>query len=247
MDIDVTAEGKKVTINLHRGHGNALNHNFLKEILSCIEEIEKRTDIAIVVIRSGIPHIVSSGLDLGELFVVGEPSISRQNVIEAVRLTYEINKKIIESKHIYYFVGNAMVIGAAVSIMLACDFRVASEKSWIWLPDVQYGGLLADGGLELLRYRGTSSIANKIAISNNRLNAVQLKEAGIFDWVSKPEQLENSVNRDLERMEKLSLLSMSLTKKILNRDLSITFHEELLEKIFDSEDVYLMMSQYISR
>lgn len=244
MNVDIGVYDKRVYLKLHRKNANALNLAFLKELSNSIDEIETFRDISLIIIQSDIKGICSSGLDLGELFIKDDRKKTRQNIMTAVKMVFEINQKILRSKHIYYFIANGALIGSAVSLMLACDIRGAASNSWIWMPDVMYGGLLGDGGIDLLVQRSSTLDANKIGLLNIRYNAAQLKDNGVFDWVCKVDEMELHLQRELKRIEGLSLLSMSLTKKIINQHIQITYQEELLNQLFDLEDVYIRMSKY---
>jgi enoyl-CoA hydratase len=245
LNVDIVLYDKRAYIKLHRKNANALNLSFLKELSNCIDEVETLKEIRLVIIQSAIKGICSSGLDLGELFIKDDRKKTRQNIMTAVKMVFEINQKILGSKHIYYFIANGALIGSAVSIMLACDIRGATNNSWIWLPDVRYGGLLGDGGIDLLVQRSSIADANSIGLLNSRYNAAQLRNNGVFDWVCKTDEVELYIQKELIRIEEFSLLSMSLTKKIINQQIRITYQEELLHQIFDSEDVYIQMSKYI--
>ena len=169
---------------LNRPRTNSLSHTLLEELLEAVTAFDAENEITAVVLSSRLPFGFSGGLDLGSFYVSGEHELTGSNVYKAVYLTFQINRKIVSSDKILIAVLSGPVIGSAASIAFSCDIRIADSGAWFWLPDPQYGGLLADGGLEMLtRHIGNSracTLADSLSLKDISIPSIR----GILTSVS---------------------------------------------------------------
>lgn len=228
---------------LSRPRTNSLNHEFLVEIYNRICAFEVDANIHYVVILSDLPFGFSSGLDLGAFF--SDSNKFAANVFNAVQQVYEINKKIISSPKIYLAGLSGPVIGSAASFVFSCDFRLAATNTWFWLPDPQYGGLLADGGLELLVRLVGLSKAKMFALTNERINAAQAFDSGMINKLYDIDKLHKSIDDFVSKLLKYSYDTISYSKQIMNSGLLPQFHNDALNNILQSGDLPNRMSRFL--
>lgn len=230
-------------LKLMNGRTNQLNISFLEELEKSIIEIENDSQIRTVVLTSGLPFGFSSGLDLSSLYVYNSHIKTADNVFKAVKKVYDINKKIISSKKIYISALSGPVIGSAMSIVLSCDLRIADKTSWFWLPDPQYGGLLGDGGIELLCKLIGNSRAGMLLLTNDRVNSSKADELGLLYKLVSCDSIKEAI-AVAKRLSSFSYESLDLTKQLINESVLDCFCEEKLKEIVYSKNTFKRLSEY---
>lgn len=201
---------------LDRQPSNALDLLFLKELRNQIKAIEHDDSIQCVIMTSKCRTIFSSGLDLSSLTDCKSREM-RIRILKAVWCVHGIVKQIMNSKKIYIAALNGAVIGSAVSIVMACDFIFAHKNAWFWLPDPQYGGLLADGGLDIIKMTVGIPNAKRIGMTNERIIAQDAKDMGIINHI-----VDNGCVKDFVQSFATDLLqhafpTLQKTKAIINK------------------------------
>lgn len=246
MDINLIVEGNRYYLNFFIKNTNQLNLEVLKKLYVYLIKIEKK-ELGIVILRSNLPNIFSSGLDMHSVYEKNNKDITYQNVIYIVKAAFEINAFIIKSKHIYLAAINGATIGTAFSLVLACDIRVTSGNAWFWLPDPQYGGIMVDGGLELLTSRAGTSINALMSLTNHRYSADNLLKWGLVMSVYSKEEFQKAVNYEVDKLISNSLITLSYSKKIINKDINMIFKEEYLNQVLHQGNTFERLSSYIQK
>lgn len=206
-------------LELDNPPANALDLSFLCRFYHRLTEIEKDKDIKGIVLTSKNHAVFSSGLDLQKL-TYSKKEYKRHYVLKAVRHVYKIVRLITESKKIYFAVIRGAVIGSAVSIVCACDFRFASPDAWFWLPDPQYKGLQADGGLDLIKGISGSAYAKQIGMTNERFNSRYLLKAGLIHKIKdRGSVYDDTIQYAKKLFRYASYNTLSETKAIINRNI----------------------------
>ena len=202
---------------------------------------EKNCNTRCVLLESDKKFIFSSGLDL-RCILAGKRG--KQNLVRAVWMVYRINKLIINSDKIFIAMLNGGVIGSAVSIAMACDFRIASERAWFWLPDPQHGGLLADGGIELLQKSVGVSNTKKLCMTNVRINSQEAYDMGLLYQITVSEDLRNATEIFIKNIITKSYTTLKNTKAILNKRVLKHFQLLKLIKIIYSKELEGRLKNY---
>lgn len=247
MYTEIEILGAIGVLGLNRPRTNSLNHAFLQEIYEKICYLDSLYSINVVIVKSLQPFGFSSGLDLGSFFIEESLELSADNIYRGVSIVYKINEKILSSKKIFIAALRGPVIGSSLSIAISCDFRVASQNTWFWLPDPQYGGLLADGGIELLQKLIGTSRAAMILLSNDRIDVELAREWGLFYKVTSEEDFEKTVLSLARRLSNFSELTLGLNKKILNKESIGYFKKEELKEIVNSQSTYTRLGSYFKK
>lgn len=244
MYIETEIIGNIGILVLNHASTNSLNKEFLQEVMHGICLFEDTDTIKVISILSKLPFGFSSGLDLGSLFEINSSKQTADKIFEAVEMVYWINNKILNSKKIYVAALAGPVIGSAVSLALSCDFRLADENAWFWLPDPQYGGFLADGGIDMLRKMVGVSRANMMLITNDRISARIAYEWGLLYAITQRKLLNETVMKLCKRLADYSAHTLWLTKEKINNHIVGDFQKDKLREIVDSIEMYNRIKSY---
>ena len=231
-------------IYFNRPDTNSLNQELLDELYDKVCWASKHQDIRVVILTSKLPFGFSSGLDLGS-FMDERQTIFAEKVYNAVYKSFQTAKAITQSPKIFIAAIAGPVIGSAASIVFGCDFRIAAPGTWFWLPDTQYGGLLADGGIELLTKLTGNSRTAMLTLTNDRINLDIADKWGLIYKTAERKELHEIAFSTARRLCGYSFQTLSSHKKIINEGLLNDFREKQLKEILASEDTYQKLLSYM--
>ena len=120
---------------------------------------------------------------------------------------------------------NGVAAGAGMSLALACDFRIASEKA-SFIEAFIHVGLVPDAGnlFYLPRIIGHAK-AMELAVFGEKISAEKAKELGLVTQVVTIDNWDNEVSAFAERLANLPTKAIWLIK----RNLKASWHENLEE------------------
>lgn len=243
MYIDVDIREEVCFFSLNRPNTNSLNQELLNELYDKICWSSEQENVKIVILTSRLSFGFSSGLDLKSL--MDTKAVFAERVYNLVYRCFKIVKSIVQSPKIFIAAVAGPVIGSAASITFSCDFRIAAPDTWFWLPDTQYGGLLVDGGIELLAKLIGNSRAFMITATNDRINLDEAEKWGLIYKIAGHKELDETSYSVAKRLCALSFKTLSLHKKIINEGVLNDFRESQLKDILSSEDAYKKIKSYM--
>ncbi len=244
MLVQMSVVGNVGIIKLNKKPTNTLDLQMLNKLYEYIRKMEENLEIRVVILSSEVQGTFSSGLDLRSLYVKNDKEHTMNNIYNAVSMVYKIISSITASKNIFIASLKGYAIGSAMTISLGCDIRIGCNNAWFWLPDPQYGGLLAEGGLELLRESVGISRTNMIALTNNRIDMKTAYEWGLIYQIESIETVDEHALKLAERLCQYSPHTLSKTKKIINKGILSEFHKVQLNEILHSNELYERMNNY---
>ncbi len=228
-------EKNYIVLELNEPPGNSLKISVLKKLYQDMKMAEEEKKFQGVILVSCNKNTFSSGLDLGELMSKSKWK-TRLGIVYSVWLVHKLATFIVNSNKIYVAGAEGAVIGSAVTLFAACDQRIGTEHTWFWIPDPQYGGLLADGGIELLRNLCGITNAGKICLTNKRVQAEEARQWGLLHQVVKHKDLTEYCDNYSEKLLHYSYDTLKHTKHILNQELRLKFHViRILKSVFSKE------------
>ncbi len=216
---------------------NSLDIPHLRRILKRLKEIERRSDSRAVIISSSRTAVFSSGLDLKAMLCPGRWSTACR-IIQAEILVYRIVRTIRNSQMVFIAQLNGGVIGSAVSIAMACDFRLGNQDVWFWMPDPRYGGLPADGVLDLLSAAAGPGTARRLCLAMERIGAEEALACGCLHRIVDRDALKDTARYFASEIAVRAPLSLRYTKRILNSSVRIRFPFWKLLHIVVSREMY---------
>lgn len=237
--------GSILVLELEQPPSNAFTRKFLKELYRELKLAEKDTCKIGIILKSKYQSCFSAGLDLGS--IPKEKFARRCCIFFLVCKVHKLVRFITHSKKIYIASLKGAVIGSAVSLVLACDFCFADMDAWLWLPDPFYGGLLADGGIELIKkYTGIAN-AKRLCLTNQRIDAKEAKEMGIVSKIAENGSLNEVVLGFGHKLAEYSSITLGETKRMFNQDICRTLPLLRLWKVIRSKELEERMNQILGK
>lgn len=228
----VQKEREVVTVILNRPEKlNAMTHELLVELGTAMDEVNAMGDARVVIIR-GQGRAFSSGTDLQSLTTGGidrgRPGfryhITRMQ--ETFNRMERLEKPVIAQIHGY-------ALGAAMELVLACDFRICSFDCKFSLPEVRYGILPDLGGCQRLSRVVGLAKAKELVMLARTIDGAEAERIGLVHKAVEAEELEGEVHRWAEEILALPPLSVGLGKRVLDKsaDMDMMSAQDLTTQI----------------
>jgi len=218
-------------ITLNRpDQGNSINEQLIKDINSALDEIEKDTEVRVVVITGG-EKFFCSGADLKEPRLPGR---SRRANSLFTRIERFDKPTIVAI--------NGYALGGGFEISLCCDFRVAAEDARLGTPEVKVG-IIASGGatLRLPRLVGLAR-AKEFLLLGESITGTQALAMGIVNRISPPGKALDEAKKLAQMLIDKPPLSLKAVKdcvlagQLMETDSAIEYIIQTADRLRDTED-----------
>ena len=161
-----------------------------------------------VVIRGAGTEAFSAGGDLAEFLTLGPRDLRRWG--EQLSAPEEISQPVIAAI-------DGFCLGAGLELALACDFRVATTRSTLGLPEIRLGMMPGSGGTQrMVRLIGLAR-AKQVIMRGLRMSAAQAEAYGLVDHVCAPGELAAAVASLAGEMAAAAPLAIGAIKQVLNQ------------------------------
>jgi 2-(1,2-epoxy-1,2-dihydrophenyl)acetyl-CoA isomerase len=175
---------------------------------------------AVVVTGSG--RAFCAGQDLAEMdgLDMGIGELLRRHYNPNIRAITELDKPVIAAI-------NGVAAGSGVSLALACDLRIASEKASL-VPAFASIGLVPDAGMSWFAARllGYSRAFDWIA-SGTRLSASEALGWGLVNELVAPDELLGRAREKARQLAEQPGSAVGMTKRLLRSALELSVPEQL--------------------
>ncbi|HEY5427255.1 MAG TPA: 3-hydroxyacyl-CoA dehydrogenase NAD-binding domain-containing protein [Candidatus Tumulicola sp.] len=162
---------------------NALSFAFSARLLAAVEAAERDPQIAAIAF-AGANGTFSGGADVNDFQAEPVPgAVSIRDVIAAVERGAKTYVAAID--------GNAL--GGGLELSLACDYRVATKRSKLGLPEIKLGLLPGAGGTQRLPRLIGAQAALEFMLKGKSHSADEAKALGILDDVVDGDAVEAAV------------------------------------------------------
>ena len=202
-------------VNLDNKPVNSLNLNMLKDLTKVLDDIKKNDNCRVVIFRSLQKHF-SAGADLKERKEM--TSDQTYKFLEKINKLFDdienLNIPTIASIH-------GAALGGGLELALCCDFRIATEKSLLGLPETSLGIIPGAGGILRLSKLIEPSKAKYWVFTAQKFSSEAAYKDGVVDFLSKEDELLG--------------VTLEISQEILdNAPLAIKASKTLFNKYFNS-------------
>jgi enoyl-CoA hydratase/carnithine racemase len=143
-------------------------------------------------------------------------------------------------------------IGGGLLLALCCDFRIASQRTVLHLPEVRLGLGVIMGTQRLIRVVGVVA-AKEMILLGKRLRAGDALSIGLVHDVVPPGELDRAVAALAERFLALPPRTVGLAKRFINEAQDLTLQDsqrmeiDAQVKMMDSHDLREAMDSFIEQ
>ena len=198
--VSVKHEGLVSTVTFNRPPLNLMDIETLDALTEAHRAADAHPETRVMVTRSGVEEIFGNGLD--PEYILGRSQHERIDVFRAVgRMMQGIYS--CTKPHITVINGPAMAGGAVLAAL--SDFRFIDEnRGRICFAEVKVGVPIPAGATEMLRAFCKPHWLTEVALMGKNMNAAICLEAGLVDGAAPANKLEAMVDRQINRLVRLS-------------------------------------------
>ncbi|PPA72419.1 enoyl-CoA hydratase [Jeotgalibacillus proteolyticus] len=209
--INVSIEGSVAKILLNRPESlNALQKEMMEELIGVLKELNRDSEIQLVVLQ-GEGRGFSSGGDIKAMLTID----GHEQFEEFMILISELSSTLFGMNKITICSIHGAAAGLGLSIALACDYIVAEEESKIAMNFIGIGLVPDGGGHFFLKERIGSQKAMQLIWKGEVMNGQEAYGLGLIDKVVAEGRGAEEVNKLVSSFLSSPLKAMLETKQIL--------------------------------
>ncbi len=198
-------------------HANAFDQMLERDLYSMLTECRYNEEVYVIVLRAE-GKMFSAGGNMADLKLAVDDPVGQQSVIdETMVMPGSISKLIRAIEKPVVAAVNGAVAGAAESIVLMCDFRIADADAMFVTPFVNIG-LIPDGGgiYAASRIMGAAKAA-EMAMLGRPIKADQALQLGLVTKVVSPDELVEATRKFAEKLAAGPRLVYKWSKALINQ------------------------------
>jgi 3-hydroxyacyl-CoA dehydrogenase len=179
---------------------NALSFAYSAKLLERVRAAEDDASVQ-AVIFTGANGIFSAGADINDF--AKEPDARDKNVRHVIAA-------IEDGKKTYIAAIDGNVMGGALELALACDYRIATAKSKLGLPEIKLGLLPGAGGTQRLPRLIGPQDALQMMLKGETISAEDAKKKGLIDEIASGDVIEAAKAYADKPRRRVSQMNVSL-------------------------------------
>ena len=212
--VTFSSQGPIARIVLNRPQKlNALSLELMEQFHGILQQVRVRDDISVAII-TGEGRALSVGADLAYLHNLGSGEQFRKDLHYYWHRNYNA---IEEMEKVFIAALNGMVLGGALEMALACDFRLAVAGSQLGMPQINYGLIPDSGGTNRLAKLIGAGPAKEMVFSGESISTERALALGLLDRIYAEAEFEDGVTRFAHRFSDKSPVALGLGKLAINR------------------------------
>jgi enoyl-CoA hydratase/carnithine racemase len=190
---------------------NRIETGDLAVLMDHVNELSNSPTVRAVVIEAEGRYF-SSGYDLGQVLEIAKnnPEGIIENpfepVIEAVERLPQVT---IARLH-------GGVYGGSTDLALACDFRVGSSNTEMFMPAAALGLLYYPSGIKRFVSRLDANHAKRLFLLGEKIDANEMQRIGFLTDLVAPDELDARIGKMTERLAALAPRALEETKRAIN-------------------------------
>ncbi|MEL7499121.1 MAG: enoyl-CoA hydratase-related protein [Planctomycetota bacterium] len=170
---------------------NALKRSFIEQLSAAIDELTSDATLRVLLL-SAEGNVFCAGMDLGEMQERAQSENGSAEWQEDSRVYAELLKKLFQLDVPTVVALQGPVLAGGVGMVLACDFIVASDTSFLMLPEPMRG-ITAAMVTPLLVFRCGAGVATQLLLSGEKFGAARCVELGLAYRAAPADQLNQTV------------------------------------------------------
>lgn len=212
-NIYITTEDFIATLVINRPEKlNALNRETLAEIHEALNQLEKDSEVKVIILTGSGQKAFVAGADISEF--------SHFKVTEGKKLAADGQKKVFDkvayfSKPIIAAI-NGYALGGGLELAMAAHFRIASENAWMGLPETSLGLIPGYGGTQRLPQLVGKGRAMEMIMTAGMIKAEQALEYGLVNHVVPLENLMDKAEEIAGKILKNSTVAITKAIQAIN-------------------------------
>ena len=205
--------GPVATIQLYRPEKkNAFNTLMRQELEALLQNLARNVAVRAVIII-GNDDIFCAGADIGEM----EETSSAETAYRHAREFQILFDQVESLPQPVIAAISGWALGGGCELVLACDFRIASETARFGLPEIKIGAFPGGGGTQRLARLVGVAKAKEMILTGDPISAQEAQAAGLVTKVAAKEKYEEEAMNLARKLAALPRLALQASKMLINR------------------------------
>jgi len=243
--IDVQVEQRIARITLDRDHRlNAINARMREELPQALRSLEMRDDVRAIVVQGAGDRAFSAGADITE-FAGGKPH-QLAEIGKFFDAPAKCTKPVIAAIDGY-------ALGGGLELALACDFRLASQRSEVGQPEINLGLIPGGGGTQRLARLIGPSRAKELIMLGERVSADEAEQWGLINHVYPDESFDGQVEAFARQLADGPPIALKFAKRVVDEGLNapmetaLAMEHQAFGLLFSTEDMVEGTTAFMSK
>lgn len=236
-NFSASMDGHVGILRLDRPPVNAHDLDMILELQRAVEAIRFDDEVRVAVLGSANEDFFSTGYDIQAL-----QDETGRHIGKASQTSKEVIMKMRTTDTIFIAAVDGHCMGGGLEFALACDFRFVGDDADynIGIPEVNLGLIPGEAGTQLLPRTVGRSKAMRMMISGEPITPEEATEAGVFDEIHPPDELENAALDFAEQLVEKPNRAIGFDKLAVNEGMELPLwdalaHErELQNQLFET-------------
>ena len=221
--IEASLEGDVATVTLNRPERhNALGMRIVGDLGEALGEIERSSEVRVVILTGAGDKAFCSGADLKERagMDADERWSHNRSMVGLANGLARLQVPTIAAL-------NGLAFGGGLEISLACDFRIAARDALFALPEVSLGIVPGAGGTQRLPRLVGPTRAKEMILTGRRITAARALEMGLVSEVVPSDSLMESARSLAREIAANSPLALAYAKAAVDLASETTMEQGL--------------------
>jgi len=211
VDFDQESRTVVITIDVEKDKHNSFGPDFVMALKELLSYYEMNREVKALILTAAGDRVFSTGADIRGHFPQLDPISAR----EFSHYGQQVFSLLAHAPYITLAAINGLALGGGLEICLACDFRIASKRARLGLPEINLGLMPGWGGTQRLpRLIGYERAAQMI-LSGEPIRAEKALEWGLVSSVVEPDELVDAARRFLAPLVEKSGDALRVAKRAM--------------------------------
>ena len=193
---------------------NALSEGLLDAIERSLDSLAARTDWSVLVLASSA-GVFCAGGDLHTMAAWMRQADAHEVIGAYAARVQRVGERIEALPQVTIALCERTALGGGLELALACDLRVASKRARFGLPEVRLGLLPGAGGTQRLTRLCGPSVALRMILAAEVIDAEAARQIGLVQWVFEPEHFAEESHRLIARYASMPRHSQRASKSCI--------------------------------
>ncbi len=217
--VNFSVENQIGFIEINNPPVNALDQELLNELSVLLDNISNEIDV-LIISGAGEKAFVA-GADIGEF-----PQLSKETGEQLSLNGQRVFNKLEAMPQPVIAAIDGFALGGGLELALACDFRIATTRSQLGLPEVKLGIIPGYGGTQRLARLIGPGKAKQFIFSGEFISAEQAAQIGLVEEVTNESAIDEA-KRWAKKIQSRGLIAVSAAKRAIHEGLQTTLQEGL--------------------
>ncbi len=215
---------------------NSMNSETRSELASAFTDLGKDSTISVIILTGAPGKAFIAGADIKEFL---ERDMSNQEALEKDWIVTKVISNL--SKPVIAMI-DGFCLGGGLEIAMACDLRIASDRSKLGQPEINLGIIPGAGGTQRLTRLIGEGRAMEMILTGRMITAEEACNYGILNFTYAAEKLEAKTMEIANTIAEKSSYAIERAKKSvkavsqMNLEEGLKLEREMFIECANSED-----------